>query len=109
MSLGRYDRYGVTIQTSNYGGFTLGLPFVDVNYTGKFVKHIVQPEEEGRADLIAFKYPMLSDPQFEFFIIQINGLYDPIADIYPGRELKIPTSPINLSNDVIPRTYLGAS
>lgn len=49
----------------------------------------VQESDIGRLDLVAEKY--YSDPLLWWVIADVNGISDPITDMFSGQELRIPS------------------
>lgn len=90
--------------TSPDGPYLSGLPFLDLLYDGRVVFHKVANNEQGRLDLIAFKY--LQDSSLWFYIALYNNVIDPIGGVTTGMDLAIPIDVIT-ANEVRPFTYLN--
>ena len=87
--------------------FCLGLPFMDFLYDGPVIFHNVQFEEQGRLDLIAWKY---YDNAYLWEIIALyNGIDDPIGEVKTGVTLMIPTGQISQNTNYRAHTYEGVS
>ena len=84
--------------------FLSGLPFLDLLYTGRTVFHTVANNEQGRLDLIAYKYP--KDTSLAYFIALYNNIIDPLSEVTTGRDLAIPIDAIP-TGEIKPFTYTG--
>lgn len=51
--------------------------------------HYVSEHEIGRLDLLSFDY--YATPSLWWVIADKNGISDPMSDMYPGQELRLPT------------------
>lgn len=96
----RYRDFAQKLTANDGSVVQSGLSFVDVIYSGKTVFHTVTAEEEGRPDLIVWKW--LKDWTLWPYVCWYNGIFDPIADIKAGMELVIP---VQNSFVVKPFTY----
>lgn len=101
----RYSEFGQVIETTA-GKLVSGLPFVDLLYTGKLVYHSVSVHEQGRLDLIAYKY--LKDFSLWPLIAWYNGIIDPLSDIKVGCVLAIPIDIVSSLRELLPFTYRGS-
>jgi len=54
-----------------------------------FLEHTVNSPEVGCLDLIADRY--YNNERLWWFIAAFNNIIDPVADMYPGQTLKIPS------------------
>ena len=102
-----YQQYGQTLEDANGNEYTSGLAYMDFLYDGLFVEHRVLTSEVGRLDLIAWKYKEIADPTMWRTIAWVNGIIDPLKDVYAGRTLLIPVQGINQLTDFEPSTYAG--
>jgi len=104
----RYKRYGQSIQSVE-GTYKSGLQFLDFLYDpdAGVISHTIRPGEEGRADLLAWKY--LGDPSLYWIICEFNGIKDPLSELVLGTNLLIPTGTIDLLKNIRAFTYFGVA
>jgi hypothetical protein len=102
--MGRYADYSQLIPSDN-GPVRSGLSFVDYLYDGRIIYHTVESQEDGRPDLIAYRY--LNDPHLYWVVLLFNQIGDPLS-IVPGMDLAIPIDPV-VNRSVRAFTYPGVA
>lgn len=92
--MSRYDRANLQPVVSRKDGSQTRdfLSGAQTRFTANLVfsrTHIVTPDEEGRADLIAYRE--LGQVELWWVIGYYNGLIAPQNELFPGRAVRIPT------------------
>lgn len=99
--MGWYEDNGLLLKAGDKV-YRSGTPFVDLLYTGPVKWYEVQPGEEGRLDVVAWK--CLDNPKRWREIALLNNVRDVLTEITVGRHLAYPVGTISKS-DIKSWTY----
>lgn len=102
-----YKKFGILVTGTPVGDVRLGLGFSEFLYDGPEIRHTVTLEEEGRPDLISWKY--YDTPFMTRVILDRNGIADALL-MKANTELFLPIpSAVDLDKNYRPSTYLGTA
>ena len=79
MSFNRYSSYGIPLVANDGTNYLSGLPYVEFEYSGPDKPHLIDINEIGRPDLIAWKE--LDDASLWPFILWYNNIIDPLLEL----------------------------